>query len=77
MTKFDVWLNQHCTAGEIVSILFKHNPLGIGSGAVVFDVKIFTVDRYHVYLEIDLSETDVPEWSDPVWVAKDNIISAQ
>ena len=97
MTKFDVWLNQHCTEGEIVTLMLAEHPTKVAHGKVRVNVRLLTVDRYHIYCEIEefeypsaanfsfgtkppLETTSVkadPQrvWH-PIWIAKDNIISA-
>ena len=72
-TKFDVWLESHLSNGEQVLFLFASDPLDDESTSKKkYMCNILTVDRYMVYVEISLGEDHIP-----VWVAKDNIISAQ
>lgn len=65
-----MWLEEHCTSGETVDFVFKNSPFGGLSGICNFTALIFTVDRYHVYVELQHEDKG------PMWIAKDNIISA-
>lgn len=77
-TKFDVWLENHLSSGEIVQFVFKEAPLHVSVGKCMVKARILTVDRYTVYMEIEVNvgaNQEDSHWV-PVWVTKENIISA-
>ena len=71
-TKFDAWLENHLEEGAQVAFLFQHDPVDPEkAGKSSYLCNILTVDRYMLYVEISFGEDHLP-----VWVAKDNILSA-
>lgn len=73
-TKLDVWFEEHLREGEEVILMFREDPLSEESRKAEYEAKVITVDRYHFYLDLPHPSTGN---SVPVWVAKENILSAR